>query len=201
MDNSRRLDVFLLFLSFFFNLFSFLFCFFFFSLLSFFLFFCYSWRVILFLLLFVVLVLAIRFLVVVLVVLDILIVLLVSYISSHLVNSVRWSHALVNGPTSKNPPSDGGRCSVQLLMMWSAVALSGSPHFFIDALYQPTPVRSLFRVVKEYIVVTLYILWSRPVFSAQIFSLDALSWVRYVAMHSGGTGCFPLLFPRCRNGT
>ena len=41
--------------------------------------------------------------------------------------------------------------------MWSAVcsgsphahaALSASPHFFIDALYRPTPVRSLFRVVQ-----------------------------------------------------
>ena len=53
--------------------------------------------------------------------------------------------------------SDGGLCSGQLLMMWSAVcsgsphshaALSASPHFFIDALYRPTPVRSLFRVVQ-----------------------------------------------------
>ena len=47
--------------------------------------------------------------------------------SSHIVNSVCWSHALVNGPTSKRPASDGGRCSGQLLMMWSAVC-SGSPH-------------------------------------------------------------------------
>ena len=48
---------------------------------------------------------------------------------------------------------------------WSsghAAALSGSPHFFMDALYRSTPVRSLF--------------------STQIFSLDAFSWVRY----SGG---------------
>ena len=63
--------------------------------------------------------------------------------SSHIVNSVCWSHALVNVPTSKRPASDGGRCSGQLLMMWSAVcsgsphshaALSTSPHFFMDAL-------------------------------------------------------------------
>ena len=47
--------------------------------------------------------------------------------SSHIVNSVCWSHALVNGPTSKRPASDGGLCSWQLLMMWSAVC-SGSPH-------------------------------------------------------------------------
>ena len=67
--------------------------------------------------------------------------------SSHIFNSVRWSHALVNGPTSKRPASDGGRCSGQLLMMWSAVcsgsphshvALSASPHFFMEALYRPT---------------------------------------------------------------
>ena len=47
-------------------------------------------------------------------------------------------------------------CNGQLLMMWSAVcygsphshaALSANPHFFMDALYRPTPVRSRFRVV------------------------------------------------------
>ena len=77
--------------------------------------------------------------------------------SSHIFNSVCWSHALVNGPTSKRPASDGGRCSGQLLMMWSAVcsgsphshaALSASPHFFMEALYRQTPVHSLFRVVQ-----------------------------------------------------
>ena len=77
--------------------------------------------------------------------------------SSHIFNSVCWSHALVNGQTSKRPASDGGQCSGQLLMMWSAVcsgsphshaALSASPHFFMEALYRPTPVRSLFRVVQ-----------------------------------------------------
>ena len=77
--------------------------------------------------------------------------------SSHIFNSVCWSHALVNGPTSKRPASDGGRCSGQLLMMWSAVcsgsphshaALSASPHFFMEALYRPTPVCSQFRVVQ-----------------------------------------------------
>ena len=77
--------------------------------------------------------------------------------SSHIFNSVCWSHALVNGPTSKRPASDGGRYSGQLLMMWSAVcsgslhshaALSASPHFFMEALYRPIPVRSLFRVVQ-----------------------------------------------------
>ena len=77
--------------------------------------------------------------------------------SYHIVNSVCWSHALVSGPTSKRPASDCGLCSGQLLMMWSAVcsgsphshaaALSASPHLFIEALYRPTPVRSLFRVV------------------------------------------------------
>ena len=77
-------------------------------------------------------------------------------VSGQIVNSVCWSHALVNGPTSKMPASGGGLCSGQLLMMWSAVcsgsphshaALSASPHFFMDALYRPTPVRSRFRVV------------------------------------------------------
>ena len=76
--------------------------------------------------------------------------------SDQIVNSVCWSHALVNGPTSKMPASDGGLCSGQLLMMWSSVcsgsphshaALSASPHFFMDDLYRPTPVRSRFRVV------------------------------------------------------
>ena len=75
--------------------------------------------------------------------------------SYHVVNC--WSHALVNGPTSKGPASDGGRCSGQLLMMWSPVcsgsphshaALSASPHFFMDALNRPTPVLSLFGVVQ-----------------------------------------------------
>ena len=66
--------------------------------------------------------------------------------SYHIVNSVCCA-----------PASDGGLCSGQLWMMWSAVcsgsthsraALSASPHFFMDALYRPTSVRSLFRVVQ-----------------------------------------------------
>ena len=80
-------------------------------------------------------------------------------VSDQIVNSVCWSHAQVNGPTPKMPSSDGGLCSGQLLMMWSAVcsgsphshaALSASPHFFMDALYRPTPVRSLFKVVRYF---------------------------------------------------
>ena len=64
---------------------------------------------------------------------------------------------MINGPTSKMPASGGGLCTGQLLMMWSAVcsgsphshaALFASPHFFMDALYRPTPVRSLFIVVQ-----------------------------------------------------
>ena len=47
--------------------------------------------------------------------------LLVSYIIIIIiiiiVNSVCWSHALVCGPNSKRPSSDGGLCSGQLLMM------------------------------------------------------------------------------------
>ena len=42
-------------------------------------------------------------------------------------------------------------------------------------------------------------LFSRPMFPTQIFSLDAFSWVRYVAMNPGGSGCFPLLLPRFPN--
>ena len=34
-----------------------------------------------------------------------------------IVNSVCWSHALVNGPTSKRPASDGGLCSGQRIMV------------------------------------------------------------------------------------
>ena len=77
--------------------------------------------------------------------------------SYHNINSVCWSHALFNDPTSKSPSSDYGVCSEELLMMWSAVcsgsphshaALSASSHFFMEALYRPTPVRSLFRVVQ-----------------------------------------------------
>ena len=48
-------------------------------------------------------------------------------VSYQIVISVCWSHALVNGPTSKMPASDGGMCIGQLLMMWAAVC-SGSPH-------------------------------------------------------------------------
>ena len=64
-------------------------------------------------------------------------------VSDQIVNSVCWSHALVNGPTSKMPASDGGLYIGQLLMMWSAVCSgspyshvtqSASPHFFMDAL-------------------------------------------------------------------
>ena len=67
--------------------------------------------------------------------------------SYQIVNSVCWSHALVNGSTSKTPASDGGLCRGQLLMMWSAIcsgsphshgALSASPHYFMDTLYRPT---------------------------------------------------------------
>ena len=79
--------------------------------------------------------------------------------SYHIVNSVCWSHALANGPTSKRPASDGGLCSGQLMVMWPAIcsgsphshaALSTSPHFFMDALYRKIPVRSLFRVVRYF---------------------------------------------------
>ena len=49
------------------------------------------------------------------------------FIYHHIVNTVCCSHAVVCRPTSKRPASDGGLCSGQLLVMWSAVC-SGSPH-------------------------------------------------------------------------
>ena len=61
-------------------------------------------------------------------------------VSDQIVNSVCWSHALVNGPTSKMSAVCSGSPH-------SHAALSASPHFFMDALYRPTPVRSRFRVV------------------------------------------------------
>ena len=88
--------------------------------------------------------------------LSVLLLLSCIILSDQIVNSVCWNHALVNGTTSKMPASDGGLCIGQLLMMWSAVcsgsphshaALSASPHFFMDALYRPTSVRSRFSVV------------------------------------------------------
>ena len=74
-------------------------------------------------------------------------------------------------------------CSGQLLlMMWSAVcsgsphshaALSASPQFFMDALYRPTPVRSLFRVVQ------CFQLRSSPLTpSPGSDTGDVLGWVR-----------------------
>ena len=52
-----------------------------------------------------------------------------SFIHHHIILSTQFvvSNALVSGPTSKRPASDGGLCSGQLLMMSSAVC-SGSPH-------------------------------------------------------------------------
>ena len=111
--------------------------------------------------------------------------------SSHIFNSVCWSHALVNGPTSKRPASDGGRCSGQLLlMMWSAVcsgsphshaALPASPHFFMEA--RPTQ----FAVCLG---------------SSSVFDSDILPWRLLLGPIRGdvlgGSGCFPLLLPRCR---
>ena len=112
--------------------------------------------------------------------------------SSHnIVNSVFWSHALVNGPTLKRPASDGGRYSGQLLMMWSIC--SGSPHshavslhFFMDVLYRPTPVCSLFRVIQCFRLRSSHL---TPSPGSDIWRSRA---------YSGGSGCFLLLLPRCR---
>ena len=67
----------------------------------------------------------------------------------------------------------------------SHAALSASPHFFAWMLCTDRPMFAACLV--------------STVFSAQIFSIDAFFWARYVAVYSDGSGCFPLLLPRCRN--
>ena len=97
-------------------------------------------------------------------------------VSDQIVNSVCWSHALVNGPTSKMPASDGGLCIGQPLMMWSAVC-SGSP-LTCRTVRQSPLLHGCFVPTNP-----------GPLFSAQVFSLDALSWVR----HSGVLGWVRML--------
>ena len=76
--------------------------------------------------------------------------------SYQIVNSVCWSHAMANGPHFEEAifgwwsmnwaaVDDVVSC---LFCSHSHAALSGSPHFFMDAFYRPTPVRSLFRVIQ-----------------------------------------------------
>ena len=94
--------------------------------------------------------------------------------------------------TSKRPDSGGGLCIGQLLIMWSAVCSvhTHMPHC------PPVPTSSCMLCTdRPQFAVGL----ESTVFSAQIFSIDAFSWVRYVAVYSCGSGCFPLLLPRCRN--
>lgn len=77
-----------------------------------------------------------------------------SFVCHHqMSSSVAYSHALVSGPTSKRPASEGGLYKGQAVIMWSAVcsgsphshaAPSARPHFLMDALKQPTPVRRRF---------------------------------------------------------
>ena len=111
-------------------------------------------------------------------------------VSSHIVNSVCWSHALVKGPTSKRPASDGGRFSGQLLKMCQMSVMARHTHM----LHCPPASTSSWMLCTDRSQFAVC-----PVFSTKIFSLDAFSWVRYVAMYSGVSGCFPLLLPRCRN--
>ena len=94
--------------------------------------------------------------------------------------------------TSKRPDSDGGLCIGQLLIIWSAVCSvhTHMPHC------PPVPTSSwMLSTDRPQFAACL----ESTVFSAQIFSTDSFSSVRYVAVYSGGSGCFPLLFPRCRN--
>ena len=79
-------------------------------------------------------------------------------------------------------------------MMWSAVcsgsphshaALSARHHFFMEALYRPTPFRSLFRVIQCFRL--------RPSPLTPSPGSDTWRCIR------AGSGCFPLLLPRCRN--
>ena len=77
--------------------------------------------------------------------------------SYHNINSVCWSHALFNDPTSKSPSSDDGVCSwaavddVVRCLFWLTTLTCCTvrqSHFFVDALYRQTPVPRLFRVVQ-----------------------------------------------------
>ena len=94
--------------------------------------------------------------------------------------------------TSKRPDSDGGLCSGQLLIMWSAVCFvhTHMPHC------PPVPTSSCMLCTDRPQFAACL---ESTVCSAHIFSIDAFSWIRYVAVYSGGSGCFPLLLPRCRN--
>ena len=67
-------------------------------------------------------------------------------------------------------------------LFWLATltcALSASPHFLCSDWPQSVVCLESSSVFYSYLL---------PAF-----------WVRYVAMYSGGSGCFPLLLPRCRN--
>ena len=61
-------------------------------------------------------------------------------------NSVCWSYALVNGPTSKRPASDGGRCDQPSVLARHTHMLHCPPSPLLHGCSVPTtPVRSLFR--------------------------------------------------------
>ena len=115
------------------------------------------------------------------------------FVCPRIFNSVCCIHALVCGPTSKRPASDGGLCSGQLLMMWSAVC-SGSPHS--HAALSPVPTYSHMICSNRSQCVNCS---ESPSVLHTYLPLDAFSSVQYVALYSGGSGCFPLLLPRCRS--
>ena len=117
------------------------------------------------------------------------------HVSSYqIVNSVCWSHSMANGPNFEEDRF--GWWSMysigQLLIMWSAICSvhTHMPHC------PPVPTSSWMLCTDRPQFAACLV---STVFSAQIFSIDAFSWARYVAVYSGGSGCFPLLLPRCRN--
>ena len=82
-----------------------------------------------------------------------------SFVYHQMANSVSCSHALVSGPKSNRPASEGGLYRGQPVIMGSAVcsgsphshaALSDRPHFFRDDLERPTPVRRRFSEVHRW---------------------------------------------------
>ena len=79
-----------------------------------------------------------------------------SFVYHQMTNSVSCSHALVSGPRSKRPASEGGLYKGQPVIMCSAVCsisphshaeLLDKPHFLIHDLKRPTPQRRRFRDV------------------------------------------------------
>ena len=110
-----------------------------------------------------------------------------SYFVYHRIRSLTQSVGAMLWPmaqTSKRPDSDGGLCSGQLLIMWSAVCSvhTHMPHC------PPVPTSSwMLCTDRPQFAACL----ESTALSAQIFSIDAFSWIRYVAVYSGGVRMLP----------